>query len=395
MTGHTFRSRPMDLAVDTIGENDLERVIDWLREYPRLTMADETRRFEEAWAKWLGVKYAVFCNSGSSADLLMYAALDSSGRAGNRKVIVPATGWVTTVAPAMQLGFEPTMCETDPMTFGMDAAYLETFLEKERPDSIILVHELGVPNNMGPILELQKKYDFNLMEDCCASHGARHQGQMVGTFGDMSSFSFYYGHHMSTIEGGMVCTDDEELYYHLLMLRSHGWCKDLPKEEYAKLVEKHGIDDFHSPFTFLIPGYNLRSTDLNAFVGLIQLEHLDEIVEKRINNHLIYQELIGDKMRYAKCLPGDVISSISFCAIAESSEQRKHIVSVLNDNEIDTRLFTAANLGKHPFWKARYGEFTGPVASTLYDCGFFLPNNQAISRSDIEHICEVVLNAVS
>lgn len=390
MTNKSFFSRPLDLAVNTISERDLGRLVAWLRGYPRLTMSEETKRFEAAWSKWLGVKYSVLCNSGSSANLLMYAALDTSKKAGNRKVVVPATGWVTTVTPAIQLGFTPIMCETDPMTFGLDLNRLETILKKDRPGAVILVHTLGVPNNMTAVLKLQRKYGFEIMEDCCASHGALHQDRKVGTFGTLSSFSFYYGHHMSSIEGGVVGTNDENLYYHLLMLRSHGWCKDLPKREYARLVKKYNIDTFHSPFTFVYPGYNLRSTDLNAYIGLIQLEHLDETIRKRTRNHLLYQKLLKGKLEYAHCAKGDTISSISFCAVAESRAHRKGIVKRLEKNLIDTRIFTAGNLGRHPFWFERYGVFKAPMADRLYDCGFFLPNNQSITKDEIEFVCQVV-----
>lgn len=388
----TFRSSHYDLAVDTITDQDIEQVIAWLREFPRLTMAEVTKQFERSWSDWLGVKYSLFCNSGSSANLLMYAALDSAKRAGDRKIVVPAVGWATTVAPAMQLNWHPQMCEADSKTYGLDVDHLSKILAKERPSTVILVHVLGTPNEMGPILELQKQYGFQLMEDCCASHGARHQGKMVGTFGNMSSFSFYYGHHMSTIEGGMVSTNDEELYHQLLMLRSHGWMKDLPPAEYQRLMLKNDIDPFHSPFTFVIPGFNFRPTDLQARIGLQQLPRLDATVQCRVENHLLYQERLKNHYEFARCVPGDVISSISFGAIAASNEHRKQIVKTLVDNKIDTRIFSAGNLGRHPFWVDRYGAFAAPMADKIHRCGFFLPNNQSLSRKDIEFICDVVLS---
>jgi len=389
----TFRSRPLDLAVDTISDEDLDQFIEWVRQYPRLTMAEETRRFEEAWAKWQGSKYAVACNSGSSANLLMYAALDTTGKAGNRKVVVPATGWVTTIAPAIQLGFQPIMCESDKDTFGLDVACLEKILEAERPDAVVMVHVLGVPNRMDPVLELQKKYGFELLEDCCASHGAQHKGTKVGNFGLMSTFSFYYGHHMSTVEGGVICTNDQDVYEHLLMLRSHGWLKDLPKEKADALMEKYGVDPFHSPFLFIIPGYNLRPTDISSFIGLIQLKRLDETVKKRAENHKVYQELLDGHFDFARGQPDDEISSISFCALARSTEERKKVLMALDENKIDTRIFSAGNLGRHPFWADRYGAFSAPMADRLCQCGFFLPNNQAIGREEIEFICGVARDA--
>jgi CDP-4-dehydro-6-deoxyglucose reductase, E1 len=390
----TFKSRKFDLAVDTIDARDVEAIIAWLREYPRLTMADETRVFEKMWADWLGVKYAVMCNSGSSANLLMYAALDSTGRSKSRKIVVPATGWVTTVAPAVQFGWKPAMCETDKTTFGLDLEYLEGILKRERPETVILVHVLGVPNDMTALLALQKKHGFQILEDCCASHGARHKGRMIGTFGAMSSFSFYYGHHMSTIEGGVVCTNDEELYFHLLMLRSHGWLKDLPPAEQERLMKKYGVDPFHSPFTFVLPGYNLRPTDVSSKIGQIQLPRLGETVKQRMENHRVFQELLKGCFEFAPGIPGDDISSISFCAIARSTEERKAVVEALDKNLIDTRIFTAGNLGRHPFWFERHGVFKAPMADRLNECGFFLPNNQSLSRADVEFVCRVARDAV-
>ena len=394
MPTETYRSNPYDLAVDTISEEDLSALAQWIAAYPRLTMDQVTRRFEQEWARWLGVRYGVMTNSGSSANLLMYAALDSTGRAGRRRVIVPATGWATTIAPAIQLGWRPDMCGTDPSTYGLDAGHLRRLLEREPADAVILVHTLGVPAQMGPLLELQQRHGFALMEDCCASHGARHQGRLVGTLGVMSSFSFYYGHHMSTIEGGMVCTDDEHLYHHLLMLRSHGWLKDLPEAIRRRMEDQYAVDPFGAPFTFAVPGFNVRPTDLSAKIGLMQLERLDQTNQRRAANHRIYQQRLAGALEYAKGLEGDVPCSISFCAVADSSAQRKEIISRLVAAGVDTRLFTAGNLGRHPFWVERYGVFSSPVADKLHSAGFFLPNNQALGGEDIARICDVVTGAL-
>ena len=390
MTATVFHSQRYDLAVDTISDSDLTELMDWMRAYPRLTMADVTRDFEAAWARWLGVKYAVMCNSGSSANLLMYAALESSRKVAAKTIVVPATGWATTLMPALQLGWQPTMCESDTRTFGLDLNYLEEILKRDRPAAIILVQVLGVPCDMTGILALQKKYGFQILEDCCASHGARHQGRLVGTFGAMSSFSFYYGHHMSTVEGGIVCTDDEQLYFHLLMGRSHGWLKDLPAKEAARYMELYKVDPFRAPFTFVIPGYNLRPTDINAKLGLIQLRKLDATIQQRIANHKVYQQQLQGVVDFAPGLPGDTISSISFCALAKSVEERRIIVTALDEHKIDTRIFTAGNLGRQPFWTDRYGAFSAPMADRLYNCGFFLPNNQSLQAADVEQICAVV-----
>jgi len=395
MRSHEYKSSHFDLAVDTISEQDVEELIAWLREYPRLTMAGETASFEKAWSDWLGVKYSVICNSGSSANLLLYAALDSTERSGKRKVVVPATGWITTVTPAIQLGWCPLMCKSDPHTYGLNLDHLEEILKRDHPEVVIVVHVLGVPNDMTKIMELQQKYEFQILEDCCSSHGSRHKDKLVGTFGVMSSFSFYYGHHMSMVEGGVVCTNDEQLYYHLLMLRSHGWLKDLPTSEADRIMQKYGIDPFHSPFVFAVSGFNLRPTDISAKIGLIQLSRLEETIQKRVDNHRVYEKLLKDHFEFATCVPGDMVSSISFCAVAGSVKERRKVLEALDKNKVDTRMFTAGNLGRHPFWIDRYGTFSCPVADKLYEGGFFLPNNQSLNRVDIESICDVVINALT
>jgi len=236
------------LAKETINGEDIDALCDWLKSYPRLTKGAVTVEVEAKWANYIGTKHAVFNNSGSSANLLMIYAALMTGRIKNKKIVVPSVGWVTTIAPAIQFGLEPIMVGADPDTFGIDLDQLEAVCERERPDAVIFVQVLGVPHYKERLLKLKEKYGFCLLEDACAALGAAYgDGSMVGTVGDMSSFSFYFGHQLSTIEGGMVNTDDKELYDALLMLRSHGWAKDLDQAAYDTLIRDHGVDDFHKP----------------------------------------------------------------------------------------------------------------------------------------------------
>ncbi len=195
------------LAEDTIDNEDINALIEWLKTNPRLTKGPLTPQFEKKWSDWLGRKYSVFCNSGSSADLLMYYTLLISGVLKNKKIIVPSVGWATTIAPAMQFGFEPIMCEADEETFGLDLNHLEELLQKDNPSTVIMVQVLGVPAKMNELMALKEKYGFILLEDACAAMGSSYKGRKVGTFGDMSAFSLYFGHQISTIEGGIVSTD--------------------------------------------------------------------------------------------------------------------------------------------------------------------------------------------
>jgi CDP-6-deoxy-D-xylo-4-hexulose-3-dehydrase len=383
------------LAEDTIDHQDIDALIEWLGTYPRLTKSELTPQFEKKWNTWLGTKYSVFCNSGSSANLLMYYTLLLSGRLKNKKIIVPSVGWVTTIAPAIQFGFEPIMCEADPDTFGLDLTHLEKLLEEHQPSTVIMVQVLGVPHKMKELLALKKKYNFILLEDACAAMGASYEGEKVGTFGDMASFSLYFGHQISTIEGGLVSTNDPQFNNLLLMLRSHGWGKDLPQEEHQKLIAQYGIDDFHSPFVFYEPGLNLRSADLNAFLGIRQIDKMEWLIARRSENHALYQKLLGGKLAMQQPPANSVTCSIHFGALARDTEERRRIVEGLGEAGVETRMFSAGNLGLHPFWSNRFGKSSFPMADRIHYSGFFLPNNPSLQPSDIQEISRVVLEKIA
>tara|TARA_R110000824_G_scaffold50528_2_gene141048 strand:+ start:160 stop:1323 length:1164 start_codon:yes stop_codon:yes gene_type:complete len=380
------------LAKETINGKDIDALCDWLRSEPRLTKGRLTCEVEKEWAKYIGTEYAVFNNSGSSANLLMIYAAIQAGRIKNKKIVVPSVGWVTTIAPAIQFGLHPIMVGADKDTFGMDLDQLEEVCERERPDAVIFVQVLGVPHYRDRLLALKNKYNFILLEDACAALGAAYSdGKMVGTVGDMSSFSFYFGHQLSTIEGGMVNTDDKELYDMLMMLRSHGWGKDLDAETYNSKMEEHSIDDFHQPFAFFVPGFNLRSTDLQAFLGLRQIEKAQWVSKRRCDNHIRYASRLKGKLEIQKWNNNTPVS-ISFGALAKNTEHRKQIVSRLIDAGIETRIFSAGNLGRHPFWINLYGPFEDEMSDKIHSCGFFVPNYPEMSEDDINFICDVILD---
>lgn len=388
------------LAEDTIDRADRVALAQWITQEPapRLTMGPLTRQFEEKWSQWLGRKYSVFLNSGSSANFLKIAALQESGRLRNiyTKAIVPSVGWATTIAPFMQLkGFEdPIMCEADMDTFGLELNHLEDLIKRHRPAIVMMVQVLGIPHKMTEIIALKNKYGFYLLEDACAAGGSSWHGRNVGTFGDMASFSAYYGHQFSTIEGGLVSTDDIKLYEIMLMLRSHGWGKDLPAKTYDRLITHYGINDFNKPFTFFKAGYNLRPTDLQAFLGLRQMDKLNWLIQRRWENHRLYMKLLGNHFQTQKYDKSSIVCSIHFGVLAANLGQRKTIVAALNKHGIENRMFSAGNLGLHPFWYERYGKSSFPMADRIHHCGFFLPNNPSLGSDDIKFICEVVVDSL-
>lgn len=381
------------LAEKTIDEADIRDLIGWLRTDPWLTMGPLCRRFEEKWAAWTGTRHAVYVNSGSSANLAMYYAAMLSGRMRGRKVVAPAVSWATTVAPAIQLGLDPLLCEADPETYGLDVDHLERLVKKHRPGAVILVHVLGVPCRMEPILALQRRYGFLLMEDACAATGSRYDGKRVGGFGDMSTFSLFFGHHLSTIEGGMVCTDDRKLHELLVMVRAHGWGKDLPPAAEARLARRAKVLEFNRPFTFYHPGFNLRSSDLNARIGLSQLRKADRVVSRRARNHKRYQaRMLASGAFGCQLNKRALISSISFAAMARSAGHRARVAKALKSARVETRPLGGGNMSRQPFWASRYGTVRLPMADAIHERCFHMPNHPGLSLADVDFICDTVLS---
>jgi len=375
------------LVKDTIDIEDVNNLIEWLKTNPRLTKGDLTLEFEKEWSKWLGTKYSVFVNSGSSANLAAIYSLILSNRMKNNKIIVPAVSWVTTVTPAIQLGLQPIMCECDPNNLGLNIDHLKQIISEESPSAIILVHVLGFPNHMTEILELCKENNILLVEDTCESIGSTYQNKKVGTFGDLSTFSFYFGHHMSTIEGGMISTDDEDLYHILLSIRSHGWDRDLPKEVQNKLRKDYKINDFRALYTFYYPGFNLRATDLQAFLGLGQLKKLDSIVTNRNNNYLRYKKEIKNDYWDIHEPEGSFVSNFSFPIITKNISK---LVEELEKNEIECRPLICGSINEHPFWYERYGKQNLPISKTIHEYGLYIPNNHQMTEEEINKVIKIV-----
>ena len=221
------------LVKDTISNEEIELLADWLRSHPRLTKGELTLQFEDKWSDLIGCNYSVFVNSGSSANLLMLYSLIESGQLSiGDKVVVPAVSWATDLAPVCQLGLTPVLCDCNLYDLSVDLNYLRDLIVRLQPKALMLVSVLGLVPEMDKIVELCDKYGVILLEDTCESIGSRYNGKHLGTFGAMSSFSTYFGHHFSTIEGGVVCTDDANTYNMLKSLRSHGWDRDT--DEYYK-----------------------------------------------------------------------------------------------------------------------------------------------------------------
>ena len=379
------------LAADTITKEDIRAWAKrWLSEpTPQLTMGPLVKEYEQKWSGWLGRKFALSCGTGSDANELMYYALFSSGRLKNKKVIVPSAAWVTSVSPAMRYGFEPIMCDADYDTWALNCRHLRQLLKEHNPGTVVLVQVLGIPHNMDDLMELKRKYDFFLLEDACAAIGSSYHGRKVGTFGDMSSISTYYGHQTPTVEGGVVFTDDEDFHDQLLMLRNHGNVAHLAPEKRAEQLKKYEIEDIGTNFHFILPGFNSRFTDMQAFFGLRQLDRIEWTIQRRFENHQLYKRMLNGIFMTQVYDERTTVCSIHFCALAGSYQERNRILKALENSGIETRPFTSGNQGLQPYWFREYGKFTGDMADKLYHCGFFLPNHPYLKKADIEDICSV------
>lgn len=375
------------LVKDTINKNHIEKLIEWLKTGPRLTKGDLTIKFEKKWSEWLGVKYSVFVNSGSSANLAMIYSLIISKKLKNKKIIVPAVSWVTTVAPAIQLGLEPILCDCDKDNLGLDINHFEKLVREHNPAACILVHVLGIPNYMNEILNICKANDILLLEDTCESVGSEYENKKLGTFGLMSSFSFYFGHHMSTIEGGMICTDDDDFYHLLLSIRSHGWDRDLPTPKQNFLRQKYNLTDFRALYTFYYPGFNLRGTDLQAFLGIDQMDSLSFILQKRNENFELYNNLITKNVW--KILPpaGSFVSNMNYPLITTKVNE---LVEQMNKKNIECRPLICGSIGEQPFWFENYNSDELPNAKLVHHNGIYLPNHHDLHDHEIEYICNAV-----
>lgn len=377
------------LVSDTIDKNDITHLIEWLsqNEIPRLTKGDLTTQLEEKWANKMGTKYSVFVNSGSSAILLSLAAYLYSNKIQNKKIVIPSLSWATDVSSPMLLGMEPIMCDCNLEDLSCDLNHLEEIFKTESPSSFILVSPLGLVPDMNKIVNLCEKYNVTLFEDVCESMGSKHNGKYLGSFGYASFYSMYFGHHLSTIEGGFINTDDEDFYHLLLMMRSHGWDRDLPEWKQKELRQKYSVDDFTSLYNFYVPGFNLRATDLQAFIGLRAIDKLDGYSFKRNENFKQYLNGIKTTNLNIINLEDNFISNFAFPIVHKN---KKTIVDRLQKNNIEVRPLIAGDMSKKPMWFEKYGHQSLPNCELVNEYGFYIPNHQDLTVNQINQIINII-----
>jgi CDP-6-deoxy-D-xylo-4-hexulose-3-dehydrase len=377
------------LVSDTINKEDIKYLIEWLSqdEIPRLTKGDLTIELEKKWSKKIGTKYSVFVNSGSSSILLSLAAFLYSKKIKNKKIVIPSLSWATDVSSPILLGMEPIMCDCNLEDLSCDLEHLEHIFKTESPSSFILVSPLGLVPDMEKIISLCEKYNVVLFEDVCESMGSKYKNDYLGSFGFASFFSMYFGHHLSTIEGGFINTNDEDFYHLLLMMRSHGWDRDLPLEKQKSLREKYSVDDFTSLYNFYVPGFNLRSTDLQAFIGLRAIDKLDKYCLIRNQNFKNYLDLINVNDLNIKIDDNNFISNFALPIVNKNKEK---IVNELIKNNIEVRPLIAGNMSNKPMWYENYGKIDLKNCELIDKYGFYIPNHQDLTINEIQKISKII-----
>ncbi len=313
------------------------------------TMGDNVLSFEKEFSAYTGSRYAVMVNSGSSANLIMVGALffrQLNTLSPGDEVIVPAVSWPTTYYPLSQYGLKLKFVDIDLETLNYDLDALRNAID-DKTRLIMVVNLLGNPNDFDKIRAMIGSRNIEIIEDNCESLGAAYNGRQAGTFGVMGSFSTFFSHHMSTMEGGVVVTNDEELYHILLCLRAHGWTRNLPKVN--KVTGVKSDDPFEESFKFILPGYNVRPLEVEGAIGLEQLKKLPSFLEFRRHNAKLWTELFGSDERFMIQKEIGSSSWFGFSLIAKpgSGIERKRLAKHLMDNDIECRPIVAGNFAKN------------------------------------------------
>ena len=379
------------LVSDTINREDVNALIEWLKQdpIPKLTKGEFTVLLEKEWANKVGTKHSVFVNSGSSAILLLLAALKETGKYSN-KIVCPTLSWVTDVSTPMLLGYEPILCDCNLEDLSCSLEDLERIFKEnqsEKPMLFISVSPLGIVPKMKELLNLCNAYNVELIEDNCESMGSEYKGKMLGSFGLASVYSMYFGHHISTIEGGLINTNNDELNTILLSMRSHGWNRDLSFEAKKSLKKEWNTSDFDELYCFYYPGLNLRSTDVQAFIGLRAIKKLDSYSIIRNKNFSCYQSLIKNNELKIEVRENSFISNLGYPVI---HKDRNAIVEKLLKNNVEARPLIAGSIASKPFWIKKYGKKSFPNADKVDKFGLYLPNHQDLSFENIEFISNII-----
>lgn len=385
------------LMRNNILREDLDAVIEHLKQDdPILTHGANVRAFEAEWSEWLGVKYSVFVNSGASANLLTMAILKILHPQGG-EVIVPPLAWVSDVASVLQNGFKPVFADIDPHTLAMDPAKILSAIN-DRTRAVFLTHVQGFDGLTDNLLNELKLRNIPLIEDVCESHGATHNGKKLGSFGWISNFSFYYAHHMSTIEGGMICTNDETVYQQARMLRSHGMVREANNRQVHADYQQDN-PELNPDFIFAYAAYNARNTEIGGIMGRSQLKRLDQNVKRRTENLLRFlKQIDANKYRTDFKLEGSSNYAFNLILKRPDDDLVRRLMQKMRESGVEFRRGSAGggNQIRQPYLKGivpdgHHRAF--PEVEHVHFYGFYIGNFPDLRNEEVDELC-AILNSV-
>lgn len=360
-----------------------------------VTMGDKVSKFEEEFADYLGATGGVMVNSGSSANLVALKALKNAHE-GPRlepgdEVIVPAATWSTSVAPILDVGAKPVLVDSNPETFNLDPAAVKEQITSDTK-AVMAVHLLGNPADLNALQEICNDHDLILIEDCCEAHGASLDGQKVGTFGAYGTYSFFFAHHISTIEGGMVVSMDHDRIETAKPIRAHGWIREM--EESDEVAAEH--PDFDERFLFLEPGLNVRPTDIQGAFGIHQMDRIHDFVERRRTNAQRLNDALkshDDVFRFQSVLNGGRHTYYGYPLLLREDApfSRDAFTDYLEEEGIETRPIMGGNLAEHPAFshlKDRAGDLK--TAQAIHERGVFFGNHHRMHKDHTDYIVDIV-----
>lgn len=375
------------LAEDTISAEDIQALCEWLPKAKKLTQGDLVLEFEQQFSNIIGSN-ATFVNSGSSALLLAFWSLIECGRLKRGdKVAIPAICWSTDLAPLIQFGLEPVVIDVN-YEYGMSYENLLDELSRNNIKCILYVYVLGLAAEAEKIIKLCREKNILLVEDCCESLGTKlnkSDGYPVGSYGDISVFSTFYSHHISTIEGGFVCSNREDIYRKIRETRNHGWVR----EEYwrKEYQEEWNIPDFNMNYTFFSAGFNVRNTEIAAFIGLRQIDRirLANMLEIRYNNYITWEYACFGRMKPYDS-PFEPVFGLPFTTLYLDNIK---IIEELKKNDIECRPMIAGNIINQPVYKKYFGYKYLPIAEHIHSTSIYLPNHHKVTRENVLEMSKV------
>ncbi|MDB3982329.1 DegT/DnrJ/EryC1/StrS aminotransferase family protein [Candidatus Pelagibacter sp.] len=384
------------LMQNNILKQDINSIIKFLKTSSILTQNKEVLKFEKIWSKWLGVKYSVFVNSGSSANLLSIQLLKIKYPKGG-EVIVPPLTWSSDISSLIHCGFKPVFADIDLNTLGMNTDAIISKVNKNTK-AVFLSYIQGFNCLTKKLYDYLKKKKILLIEDVCESHGAKFKNKKLGSFGWTSNFSFYYAHHMSTIEGGMICTNDKKAYYDLLMLRSHGMIREVKDEVFQNQMKKK-YKDLNTKFIFYHPAYNVRNTEIGAIMGQSQIKRLDQNIKKR-NLNLNYFLKNLDKEIYFVDFDTNGQSNYAFNVILKDKNKKlmNELQNKLEINGVEFRMGSAGggNQLRQPYIKKMFSKnemIKYKNTEHIHFYGMYIGNYPELNKKKIDNILNI-LNSV-